>query len=277
MARPSILNDQLIKDFCLNLRMTGSIEAAIARTGIGRASYYRWACRVREGCGTALEKRFIKAVDQSEGEVKMRLEQQLEAHFDKNWRALAWWLERKYSKEYGRKRPMPALLDPIEEEPLYDGIKLIKKGETKPREAITAKTTEAAAAGHFEAIERISGVWVSGDHYEKLGLMPLAGRLLTPDDDRLDAPLVGMISDAYWSRRFGRDARIIGRIMRIEEVPVTIVGVTPPHSTCTQGGQIADFMMPTGAMTRVPSGSGARRVGWDEQECGEPPSFGEFG
>ena len=276
MARPSILNKQLITDFCLNLRMTGSIEAVIARTGIGRETYYRWARLVREGCGTGLEKRFMKAVDQSEGEVKMRLELQLEPHFVKHWRALAWWLERKYAGEYGRKRPMAALVDPIEE-PLYDGIKLIKKGETKTPGAITAKTTEAAAAGHFEAFERVSGAWVSGDHYEKLGLKPLAGRLLTPDDDCLDAPLVGMITDAYWSRRFGRDPRIVGRIMRIEGVPVTIVGVVPPDGTSISGGQVADVMMTTGVMPRVPSGSGARRIGWDEQECGEPPSFGEFG
>jgi hypothetical protein len=275
MARPSIINDQLIENFCLKLRVTGSIEAAITRTGIGRETYYRWRCRVREGRGTELEQRFMNAVDKSEREVKMRLEYQLSLHFDKKWRAIAWWLERKYPEEYGRRRPMPALEAPAEQ--LFsDRIVWEKPPTIKVQPALTAaKSTEEAGAGHFEAVERLSGAWVEGAFYEKLGLKPLAGRLLTADDDRLEAPLVGVLTDAYWARRFGRDLRVIGRIMRIEGVPVTIVGVSAHDFASTPVGQVADIIMAMGVMPRVPPGGGARRIVWEEQEFGEPSSSGE--
>ena len=80
MARPSNLTDQLIEKFCLNLRVTGSIETAIRVTGMGRESFYRCKRHVRQGRGTEMEQRFFRAVDQSEGEVKLRREYQLGLH-----------------------------------------------------------------------------------------------------------------------------------------------------------------------------------------------------
>jgi hypothetical protein len=111
MARPSILTDVLIAEFCSKLRISGSIETAIKSTGIGRESYYGWARKYREGGASPMVKRFMRAVEEAEGETKLLREHMLTKHFDKNWQALAWWLERKYSPEYGQRRP-PPLADP---------------------------------------------------------------------------------------------------------------------------------------------------------------------
>jgi transposase len=111
MARPSIITDPLIEQFCSSLRVTFSIEVAIKKTGIGRESYYRWKRRVAKGNGTRPERRFIRAVDMADGEMKIKLEMMFSQHCDKSWKALAWWLERKYPAEYGRRRP-PPLPDP---------------------------------------------------------------------------------------------------------------------------------------------------------------------
>ncbi len=105
MARPTILNDQLIQNFCLKLRLSGSIETAIAQTGCGHATFYRWMGRVRRGIGTELERRFIEAIDASQAEIKMRVEYALSKFFDKKWRSLAWWLERKSLQSTGGNVP----------------------------------------------------------------------------------------------------------------------------------------------------------------------------
>jgi hypothetical protein len=107
MARPSKVTDSLIEQFCSILRYTWSIETTIKKTGIGRASFYRWKQRVSQGKGTPMEGRFIREVDMVEGGMKLVMEVRLAQHFDEDWRAIAWWLERKYPQEYGRRKPLP--------------------------------------------------------------------------------------------------------------------------------------------------------------------------
>ena len=107
MARPSRINDSLIEQFCSILRSTHDVKMAIQKTGIGRESFYRWKRRVNKGTGTKLERRFVREVRIAEADIKMFYEVKLSEHFDKNWRALAWWLERKYWQEYGRRKPLP--------------------------------------------------------------------------------------------------------------------------------------------------------------------------
>ncbi len=111
MGRPSLLNDQLIAEFCDALRVSGSIESAIIISGIGRSTYYRLKGKVRESGGNEQQRRFFQAVHKAESQIKMMREQQLSKHFEKDWRAIAWWLERKCPNEYGRRRPAP-LPDP---------------------------------------------------------------------------------------------------------------------------------------------------------------------
>jgi len=107
MGRPSLLNDPLIAKFCDAVQLSGSIESAITLSGIGRSTYYRWRGKVRAGGGNKLQRRFSQAVDKGEGQIKMMREHQLSKHFEKDWRAIAWWLERKCPNEYGRRRPAP--------------------------------------------------------------------------------------------------------------------------------------------------------------------------
>jgi hypothetical protein len=147
MARPSILTDAFIADFCSKLRVCGSIETSIKATGCGRESYYGWARAVRDGQGSEVQKKFMAAVDKAEGEVKMLREHKLSKHFDKNWQALAWWLERKYSNEYGQRRPLP-LPDPDAEE--EKGIVDRVVWEVSPAK-------KAAEAEQAEPVEEESG------------------------------------------------------------------------------------------------------------------------
>jgi predicted permease len=73
-----------------------------------------------------------------------------------------------------------------------------------------------------------SALGVSGNYFQLLQMTPAAGRLLIEDDDRAGAPLVAVISHAFWHKRFGGDPAIAGRVVTMNNQPVTIVGVTPP-------------------------------------------------
>jgi predicted permease len=68
---------------------------------------------------------------------------------------------------------------------------------------------------------------VSGNYFTLLRATPEAGRLLTDDDDRPGAPLVGVISHAFWRKRFGAEPSAIGKVITVNNLPLTVIGVTP--------------------------------------------------
>ncbi len=93
--------------------------------------------------------------------------------------------------------------------------------------------------------ERVGAALVSGGAYEGLGVVPIAGRPILPSDARRgQSEAVAVISDAYWARRFGRDARAIGQSIRVNQVPVTIVGVNPPGFAGLSSQASPELFMP---------------------------------
>ena len=95
------------------------------------------------------------------------------------------------------------------------------------------------------AAESTMGQLVSGNYYGVLGVPPVAGRVFTPDDDRVPgAHPVAVISYEYWQRRFGGDAAAIGRKLLIDGTPFTIVGVTPPGFYGLQVGDAPEISVP---------------------------------
>jgi hypothetical protein len=72
------------------------------------------------------------------------------------------------------------------------------------------------------------GLLVSGDYFAVIGVPPLIGRTIGPADDDVAVTPVAMISHPFWSRRFGQEPDVVGRVITVNHVPVTIVGVLPP-------------------------------------------------
>jgi predicted permease len=82
------------------------------------------------------------------------------------------------------------------------------------------------------AASAVQAEMVSGNYYGALGVRPALGRAILPSDD--GAPGSGavvVISDALWTRAFGRSPEVIGRTIHLNLKPVTIVGVNPPEFT----------------------------------------------
>lgn len=90
--------------------------------------------------------------------------------------------------------------------------------------------------------ERVNGYRVTPSYFRVLDAHPALGRVFTGDDARyVGSPDVVILSDGLWHRRFGADPDVIGRVIRINDLPRTIVGVMP-----------AGFVFPTGAELWTP-------------------------
>jgi predicted permease len=67
---------------------------------------------------------------------------------------------------------------------------------------------------------------VSGNYFEVLGVGPALGRVLNVEDDRIPSTSpYAVLSYDYWQSRFGSDPRVVGREIRLNGYPFTIVGV----------------------------------------------------
>ena len=113
-----------------------------------------------------------------------------------------------------------------------------------------AGDVENPMAGSTGSGSRAAGRLVSGNFFDVLGLTPLAGRLLSPRDDRPDAPegsAVAVLSHRFWVREFGGSADALGRTIRIGAVPFTIVGIAPAGFDDLAVGRPADFFVPMGS------------------------------
>jgi predicted permease len=92
-----------------------------------------------------------------------------------------------------------------------------------------------------------AGLYVTGDYYETLRLAPSAGRLLGPLDDR-PGQAVAVLNHAYWRRRFGGRADVVGATVTLNRVPFTIVGVEPLGFSGTEVGRPHDISVPMRAI-----------------------------
>jgi predicted permease len=89
---------------------------------------------------------------------------------------------------------------------------------------------------------------VTGTFFDVLGVRPHLGVLIQASDERAGVPSrVAVLSHRYWVRRFGSDPGVLGRTVRIDRVPHTIVGVTPPGFFGLQVGRHADVTIPLDA------------------------------
>jgi predicted permease len=77
--------------------------------------------------------------------------------------------------------------------------------------------------------ERVEGLVVTHDFASVLGIVPLLGRTFTAEEDRPQAPPVVMLGYALWRDRFGGAPDVVGRSLRVNSLPHTVVGVLPPE------------------------------------------------
>jgi putative ABC transport system permease protein len=79
------------------------------------------------------------------------------------------------------------------------------------------------------AAERVIGRRVTANFFDLFGVSPERGRFFLPTDDAADSPLVAVISDGLWRRRFGGGDHVIGTTITLNGEARTVVGVAPPE------------------------------------------------
>ncbi len=82
-----------------------------------------------------------------------------------------------------------------------------------------------APDGSVETAERQS---TSVNFFDVLQVTPLVGRGFRPEDDG-PSPRSVVLGEAVWRRRFGADPAIVGRLVRLNGQPHTVVGVVAAH------------------------------------------------
>ena len=79
-----------------------------------------------------------------------------------------------------------------------------------------------------EGAVRINAGLITGNYFDVMGLAPILGRVTLPSDDGPGAAPVMVLTHAGWMRRYGGDSSIVGQQVRIDNRPVTVIGVLQP-------------------------------------------------
>jgi putative ABC transport system permease protein len=77
------------------------------------------------------------------------------------------------------------------------------------------------------APERFLGSYVSAGTFALLRTRPVLGREFSPEEDGRGAPAVAILSYRVWKSRYAGDPRVLGRVIRVNAGPATVIGVMP--------------------------------------------------
>ena len=75
--------------------------------------------------------------------------------------------------------------------------------------------------------ERYNGGHASANLFRLLGVAPILGRDFSDADEQPGAAPVALISYDLWQSRYGGDPGIVGRVIRVDAHPATVIGVMP--------------------------------------------------
>lgn len=105
------------------------------------------------------------------------------------------------------------------------------------------------AIGEKDQERLAQGLWISGDMFSLLGIVPIRGRLFTPEDDRPGCGISGaVISYSLWQSEFAGKDSVIGSRIVIYNRPTQVIGVTPPSFFGLDIGKEFEVALPTCAV-----------------------------
>ena len=85
--------------------------------------------------------------------------------------------------------------------------------------------TSFAVGDEDRAADAFPGTYTPAALFSIIGEKPAIGRTFIPDDDREGGPPVTLLSSSVWKTRYGGDPAVLGRTIRVNGVPATVVGV----------------------------------------------------
>ena len=128
--------------------------------------------------------------------------------------------------------------------------------ETGIFSAVAASSDASASWENADVPTPVAIEYVTASYFPVLGLRPSRGRWLSPEHDNVGEEMVAVVSHRSWRTRMGSDPGVIGRTIRINGHPVTVIGVGPESFNGEAGALLVDFWLsisatPTGGPYRV--------------------------
>src|SRR6266545_272285 len=133
---------------------------------------------------------------------------------------------------------------------------LYLRGHTSTLDGVVSFRSTPINVNTGAATERATGMLVSGNYFGVLGVSMAEGTPILPEDDRIPESggargVVAVLGHQFWTRRFGADRAVLGRSIRVNGGPVTIVGIAPPDFQGTRIGSLPDVFLPMMFANRV--------------------------
>jgi putative ABC transport system permease protein len=102
------------------------------------------------------------------------------------------------------------------------------KAQVKSFEALSAYSQTALNLSDKNGFpEQFGAARVTADSFQTIGQKPVIGRDFSPADEKAGATAVAILGYGLWERRYGKDASVLGRTIRLNDVPTTVIGVMP--------------------------------------------------
>jgi predicted permease len=125
--------------------------------------------------------------------------------------------------------------------PMYKGL----RDNNSVFSGVLARYRFSASVASRGQTDRASGELVSGNYFEVLGVRPAVGRVFSQDDDRVPgAQPVVVLSHSYWTRHFGADPSVLNKVLLVNNVEMTVVGVSEAGFSGVQVGKTPDIFVP---------------------------------
>ncbi len=167
-----------------------------------------------------------------------------------------------------RWKPLPGVtaayalqtIEPRTDTGSYVGASWLEYRDLRPRlgsfQSLLASRMAPLTIGDASRVERATGLFVSGNYFDDLGLRAAAGRFLTPEEAATPGgePVV-VISYDYWQSRFGGAPSAIGQPLKINGETLVVVGVTPRRFQGTVLGLAFDMWVPATMASTLIKGS----------------------
>jgi putative ABC transport system permease protein len=144
--------------------------------------------------------------------------------FEKNSARAGWWSSRSASMTYQQ----------------WDQIRQQQQAFTGVL-AWSAARFNLASGGEPRFAE---GLYVSGDFFRQLGVVPTLGRTLTAQDDSQTCNVSAVVSYRFWQREFGGNPNILNRTVSLDGNSIPVIGVTPPWFFGVEVGSRYDVAIP---------------------------------
>ncbi len=121
--------------------------------------------------------------------------------------------------------------------------------------AVSGWTVMRPLAVHGSGNDRVDSVnveEVSGNYFSVVGIAAALGRTLSPEDDNPgQGSPVAVISDDFWRTRFNSDPAVLGKVVQLDNVSLTIIGVIVPRFSGARVGNTVALWVPINLSTQI--------------------------